>query len=265
MEWSKQFEIIKKEISRMLEFEGKKWSDQAAADALGLNIGKIRAWKKGQRPAAEDLEVLSRELGFSAEWLLLGKGTPKGDSQSANLIPEYVHIGDTLKELVSQLPATHSEIARAGGVGNDELTSFMLCHSLPSCLTISQWVHKYKINANFLIAQVGQPFLTEEEYNRDGPLDWVRGPRGDFSDKEPNCESVPPEEMNERLTSIQREMLTYKRIMLEINASSEKIANGLEAIATGRSNNTKSTYATAEPPASCGYNKIHEPSGGFDD
>jgi hypothetical protein len=36
------------------------------------------------------------------------------------------------------------------------------------------------MNANFLLAQIGRPFLSEEEFSENGPLDFIRDRRGDF-------------------------------------------------------------------------------------
>ncbi len=36
--------------------------------------GKVRAWKKGQWPSAEDCWLISEKMGFSLRWLVTGEG-----------------------------------------------------------------------------------------------------------------------------------------------------------------------------------------------
>jgi len=167
MEWKQQFEIIKKEISHRLARDGRKWSNQNAADLLNVNIGKIRAWEKGQRPAADDLALFARALEFSPKWLLLGTGPQR-------------------EALESPPP--------------------------------------------------------------------------------PPVESIPPEELSEKLTPTQREMLTCKRLMVEIGASPDQIVESIKAIALSKTcqpTPKSSQYPTAEPETITGYNHIHEPKADF--
>lgn len=79
----------------------------------------------------------------------------------------------------------------------------------------------------------------------------------------PPSSTLPADELNEKLTPAQREMLTYKRTLQELGASPERIIDGIEAIAMGKTCQPKSTYATAESPANPGYNNIHEPGAEF--
>ncbi len=161
----KHFEIIKKEISRRLAENGEQWGAVAAAKLLGIGVGKIRAWIKGQRPQSDDLEILARKLNFSPRWLLLGEGAP---------------------------------------------------------------------------------FLDQDNEDTSG-----------------TASPIPPEELDEKLTPTQRELLTYKRMLTELAASPERIIDGLEAIAMGKTTRAKTTYKTAEPPANPGYNNVHDPHAKF--
>lgn len=79
----------------------------------------------------------------------------------------------------------------------------------------------------------------------------------------PQSPGLPPEELNEKLTPTQREMLTFQRLMREYNAPPEKIIDGIMAIATAKSDRSKSLYRTAEPPADPGYNNVHESRADF--
>lgn len=40
--------------------------------------GKVRAWKKGQWPSAEDCALIEKLLGFDLRWLVTGEGEPSG-------------------------------------------------------------------------------------------------------------------------------------------------------------------------------------------
>ncbi|MEZ7197044.1 helix-turn-helix domain-containing protein [Pseudodesulfovibrio karagichevae] len=71
MKWLQQFELIKKEFS---DSQREKATNASIASYFGVSLGKVQAWKRGQRPSADDLEVISRKLGLSPEWLLLGEG-----------------------------------------------------------------------------------------------------------------------------------------------------------------------------------------------
>jgi len=184
MNWKEQFEIIKKIIAERLVAEGEKYTLANAAGLLGVKVPKLQAWGKGQRPSVDDIEVMVRTLGISAEWILLGKGAPTNTKGSGKFVPDFVYICDTLHDLIHQLPGNKLEIAKAGGISIDDLDEYTSSLALPSALTIANWIHAYRINANFLLAQVGQPFLTDDEYEEKGPLTWVREKRGDFTEDE---------------------------------------------------------------------------------
>lgn len=80
MEWTQQYEIIRDKITTALATQGRRFSLQNTADLLGVGIGKVRAWERGQRPSADDLETIGRALGFSAQWLLFREGKPYGEA-----------------------------------------------------------------------------------------------------------------------------------------------------------------------------------------
>ena len=262
MDWKNTFEIIKKIIAVALAKEGKKPTISNAAELFGVKPHIYQAWSKGQRPSFDELEHMARVLNLSPHWLLFGAGTPQEDSRSATFIPEYIEIGDTLKEVIECLPDSFLEIAKTGGISEDDLLKCINSLSLPSCLTIARWIHTYHINANFLIAQIGRPFLTDSEYKEKGDLDNIRERRGDFIDGK---STITEDELNEKLTAAQREMLTYKRLQTELGTPNEKIAAGIDVIiqARGRVTSDKSCYCTAEPEADPGYNQVHEPGIGF--
>ncbi|MFV0347692.1 MAG: S24 family peptidase [Halodesulfovibrio sp.] len=57
---------------------------------LGLSYGRAQGWEKGQLPNADDLELLSRRLHISPDWLLLGIGEPFEDRAESESIPPVV-------------------------------------------------------------------------------------------------------------------------------------------------------------------------------
>lgn len=185
MDWQQQYEIIKKMLAEKLAQSGSKFTFANAAQLLGVKVPKIQAWAKGQRPTGDDLETLARVLELSADWLLLGYGTPTRSPDSGSRIKEFAEICDTLNEISHELPDGLSEIAHAGGISLTELNDILRSHALPSSLTVARWIHAYRINANFLLAQVGQPYLTESEYAASGPADSLREYRGDFTSPPP--------------------------------------------------------------------------------
>lgn len=89
---------------------------------------------------------------------------------------------------------------------------------------------------------------------------WLLLGEGEMQGEVAQAPVIPPEELNAALSPAQREMLTYKRTMLELGASPERIIDGIEAIAMGKTTHPKSgtAYSTAEPPANPGYHKVHE-------
>lgn len=180
MAWAQQFEILHKIISSRLSEEGKKATLKNAANYLGVPIHKYQAWKDGQRPVTEDLRMLAQEFEFNPDWLLLGKGIPVQPRKDHPFDPKYVEICDTLHELIRALPDRLPKIAEIGGISTTDLYNCIHTQDFPPAEAIAKWIIHYRINANFLLAQIGQPFLTEEEYHETGPLTYVRERRGDF-------------------------------------------------------------------------------------
>ena len=59
--------------------------------------------------------------------------------------------------------------------------------------------------------------------------------------------SIPAEEISPNLSPAQREMLTYKRLQTELGTPKERIADGLDAIITGKCvSESKKKYGAAE-------------------
>lgn len=125
--------------------------------------------------------TLVMEHRFSADWLLLGVGEPLEKGRTDNpLNPDLVDICDTLQDLVFSMGKPLSEIAMVGGLTTTQLANCTSAQSHPPLEAVASWVRKWGMNANYLLGQIGQPFLTEEQYHEDGPATWIRRQRGDF-------------------------------------------------------------------------------------
>lgn len=182
MEWKQQFEIFEKIIAKELADRGEKFTHTNASKLLEVPLHKYLAWKKGQRPVGEDLRRLAQNFEFKPDWLLLGIGEPKQQRLSNPFNDQFVETCDTLHELVRELPDKLPKIAEVGGISTTDLYDCIHTQAFPPSQAIRKWILHYRINANFLLAQIGKPFLTEEEFHQSGPLDWVRNRRGDFLD-----------------------------------------------------------------------------------
>ncbi|OLN24893.1 hypothetical protein DVDV_3825 [Desulfovibrio sp. DV] len=135
-----------------------------------------------------------------------------------------------------------SEFAKLLGLARQTISNYTTGKSEPNWSVLNDIVGKLGVNPIWLLTGNGEML-------------------GSDSAPSPN---LPAEELNEKLTPAQREMLTYKRTMQELGAPPERILDGIEAIAMGKTRQPKSaTYATAEPPADPGYHHIHEPGSDF--
>lgn len=182
MEWSEQAVIFKKIISTWLVKEGEKYSHRAAAEYLGVTPQKYTAWiKSGQRPVAEDMRMLAREHEFSANWLLLGVGDPLEKRTNFEFNPEIVEICDTILHVISNIPDPLHKIADCGGITTTDLQNCLAAQRLPPITAIAKWVKNYRMNANYILAQIGHAFLTEKEFMDDGPGMLIRERRRDFA------------------------------------------------------------------------------------
>lgn len=182
MDWPQQFEIIYKIFSTRLLENDQRASLTNIAKLLDIPFHKLQSWQKGQKPVREDLVKLAREHGFNCDWLLLGIGKPLQEPLDNPPDPGHVNICDTFHDMVPQIQASKEDIAQTGGMTLTDLQDIMNTQRLPPADAIAKWIVSYRINANFLLAQIGQPFLTEKQYNEKGPLTYVREKRGDFQE-----------------------------------------------------------------------------------
>lgn len=223
MEWPQQFEILHKIIAQRLSEIGKKPTTKNVADYLGIPPHKYQAWKDGQRPVVDDLKRLAQEFEFNPDWLLIGKGRPVQPRKDAPFDPKYVEICDTLHELVRALPDKLPKIAEIGGMSTTDLYNCIHTQEFPPAEAVAKWVIHYRINANFLLAQIGQPFLTDEEYNADGPLNFVRERRGDFMGLEDEEEESSLLKIKELQAKLDASRERSEMLAVEITRQNEQI------------------------------------------
>lgn len=156
--------------------------------------------------------------------------------------PSLSGFTERLQILIDELQIEKKDFAKAGDITAQTLSGYLAGIREPSASVLANWIRTFNININWLLVDDGEMFKGQRQ---------VVHP------------SLPPEELNEKLTPAQREMLTYKRTMQELGASPERIIDGIEAIAMGKTTLNKSTYKTAESPADPGYHKVHEPKADF--
>lgn len=145
-----------------------------------------------------------------------------------------------LKQLIASQGLKDSEFGKIFGLARQTISNYTTGKSEPNWSILNAICDKFAVNPRWL--------LTGE---------------GEMYGETPQSPGLPPEELNEKLTPTQREMLTFQRLMREYNAPPEKIIDGIMAIATAKSDRSKSLYRTAEPPADPGYNNVHESRADF--
>ncbi|HML54305.1 MAG TPA: helix-turn-helix transcriptional regulator [Solidesulfovibrio magneticus] len=152
-----------------------------------------------------------------------------------------------IRQLIAAYGLKDSEFGKALGLARQTISNYTTGKSEPNWSILNAIIEKYDINPIWLMTGQGD----------------MRG-RGLPAQGLP-AQGLPSEELNAALTPAQREMLTYKRTMLELGASPDRIIDGIEAIAMGKTTQPKSArpYSTAESPANPGYNNVHEPGADF--
>lgn len=73
--------------------------------------GRVRAWKKGQWPSAEDLWQMHQKLGFSLQWLVSGEGEPFDPAASDPAAAQDASSGSA-EEKISRIEQLETDIAR---------------------------------------------------------------------------------------------------------------------------------------------------------
>ncbi|SBW07792.1 conserved hypothetical protein [uncultured delta proteobacterium] len=73
--------------------------------------GRVRAWKKGQWPSADDLWQMHQKLGFSLQWLVSGEGGPFETTPSEAPAVQDVSSGSA-ETKISRIEQLERDIAR---------------------------------------------------------------------------------------------------------------------------------------------------------
>ena len=156
-----------------------------------------------------------------------------------------LELAERLKKIAAHFGLQEQFFAQRLEMSKQSMSNYTTGRNEPKPSLLAAIVNVFNVNPGWLLTG-------------DGPM---------FGEDEPSeGHAVPPEELNEKLTPAQREMLTYKRLQTELGTPNEKIAAGIDAIvqARGRVTSDKSCYCTAEPEADPGYNQVHEPGAAFE-
>lgn len=176
--WTQQLEIIAEVVTKKLAESGHKFSFAKAESLIGVSKNKWVAWSKGQRPNAEDLAKISKSLNISAHWLLFGEGSISNDPRDIEVDPDILPFAKVLEDILNHdLTTTPENFAEIGGITPDELTAMLQGKMLPPASALRNWAIRYRVNLNFLVAQIGYPLLTRGQYEQKGPLTWLRKER----------------------------------------------------------------------------------------
>ncbi|MGM0769962.1 MAG: XRE family transcriptional regulator [Pseudomonadota bacterium] len=104
---------------RLAEIRGSK-SQGAFADELGIHKNSLGHYERGNR--VPDAEVLLKlvEMGFDANWILTGKGSPRPEATSTNLNQDLEKL-KRLDEEFALIPGYNVQVAAGhGAIAGDE-------------------------------------------------------------------------------------------------------------------------------------------------
>lgn len=163
---------------------------------------------------------------ISRDWLFFGEGKPFLEEKE-----EYTHIADTLYDLLRLLPDEPAKVAAVGGISMQQLDSLLARHEPPDLLTLSAWIRHYRLNANFLLAQFGSPFIGDDDMetpDRFLLIRKMREERGDFEEWELEDDEAdvpyPQRSMLDSLKDLRVFMADYQRLEGRHAAAGRKIA-----------------------------------------
>ena len=156
----------------------------AIASDLSVRPQTIGDYCSGKTyPSAKVMTILAEKYGLNINWLLTGQGEMYADPLMRDFNPEYVYFGDTLRDILADenLTTTQKNFAEVGGITDEELAAILSNKMPPPATALRKWATRYRINMNFLIAQMGYPLLTKGQYEQRGPLTWLRERDGEWS------------------------------------------------------------------------------------
>ncbi|MEZ6854180.1 helix-turn-helix domain-containing protein [Halodesulfovibrio aestuarii] len=171
---SKQL-IDKIEKTWSKKFDNAPYSLTMLAQLLGVKLSKIRQWKEGQRPNAEDLARIALRLGITPGWLLLGEETPeqleryrnwlnnslRGKSFSAPpaWAEQYKVIFEHWKREAVQSKQAVSKLAfeRTLGISHGKAVSWEKGQR-PKTDDLEMLARKFNLSPEWLLLGIGAPF-----------------------------------------------------------------------------------------------------------
>ncbi|UIJ38560.1 helix-turn-helix domain-containing protein [Desulfobaculum bizertense] len=215
--------------------EKNKLNNKELAEAGKVNPKTMNGYLAGSAlPNAKALAAWVEELGVDANWLLTG--TEGGTISRKQLTRQEQLLCDTFRDMLGDLNQEPETIAQNLGVRPALLKACAQGAAIPPAEMLAQMVLNYRVNGSFMLAQIGRPFLTDEEFREHGPMDWTRIQRGDFK-KEP--EFLPERDSSSAQTDTgwihpERDALSQfqnaaKRLRKE-NYSERQIINALLAV-----------------------------------
>ncbi len=128
--WAQKYVMLKDLFIANAQRMGYKKTDTDLQRYLGIGDGKLRNWRDGQWPSAEDLEILHEKFGFSFSWLVTGEGDPfietatsvAWEKETSLLREQIIELQKELlaaqKEIISMLKNETTPKERAAPGGN---------------------------------------------------------------------------------------------------------------------------------------------------
>lgn len=142
-----------------------------------------------------------------------------------------------LRELIHALRLKDIEFAKKAGIKKATLSNYVNGKSFPDWIVLRNIVLSFNVDPHWLLTGEGEMFPSPTPA--------------------PEPASIPPEELSDRLTPEQRNMLTYMRLQTELGMPRERIAKGVEAIVL-KGVGERREYPTAEPAPDPGYHQVHD-------
>ncbi|MHC1789015.1 helix-turn-helix domain-containing protein [Solidesulfovibrio sp.] len=140
----------------------------------------------------------------------------KPNSKTLPTKPDRLDLQDLslrIRSAIDKLGIEKREFAEAGGITAQTLSGYLAAVREPSFSVLCGWIRSFQLDGNWLLTGQGEMFSAS-------------------TNQKPN--DLPLDEISEKLTPEQRNMLTYKRLQTELGTSKERIADGIDAIVMGK-------------------------------
>lgn len=133
------------------------------SEKFSISNSTLSDWtrKESERKFLLLLEkIISEHPEISRDWLYFGEGDMYA-ALPTPIIPEAAPIGGNIFELVDRLGGEEL-VAQAGGVSVKQLRAIMNGEEFPSAQTLTRWLASARLSANFVLANVGPIFVTDD-------------------------------------------------------------------------------------------------------